>query len=573
MKIALIEKKERIKVKDFDKIISFCSRDDYINVDSYITKNEIDKIYDSVYNALCNSLNSHRDKKTFFIGDVDILQAYGKQVFDFLVRLCQKKAALKKIIEKESPKEIWISNNTDYAAICPFFDFFIKDFIPSNITLKYFSNNKLCLQKQVYFTNQKTKKEIIINHILHSIYRVIDLFCSKCNDNILIYSDYEQITKLNDFTKKRIIIIRDNFPRRLFFTLLNKKICLKLFSDFNVLVGNIEKNTKDLIGQLESTPLLICVNNADYSKYVKKYLKTRWQAELLKVIPRIFQSHALFSKIPITSLLVDQDRGIYHNILVQVANNYNCLTYVNLHGDPFHRIGFLPLTADYIFVWGAQQKELFENWGLHSDRIVVTGCSKYDKYIKTPSDLLKKRICKELGLSYKEPICVIATFPLVYRSNILENTIREQIKKIICTVSDFKNIQILIKLHPGDDNESRIHNLVKNLDADIKIIKNYDALLLAKGVDMLVVYSSTFAIDGLVYAKPVVLVDHESVKKYKNLDYFYDGTDVGKIKNSLSGILNGQHKKHIINYQTAMDKYLNGGNAQASQNIAKHIGK
>ncbi|MCK5655200.1 MAG: hypothetical protein KAI03_02755 [Candidatus Aureabacteria bacterium] len=569
-KIAIIEEERKVDPSKFDKVISFC-RDGYPNVDNYIVEDDSYRIADQVYLELDSWLKQDGMNSNFVYQDIDILHAYRKKIFNFLSNFYQKIHIAKKIIEKESPSEIWVAkasveSNSKY----PFLSMFLPDFVSPDISIRYFEDLPA---KKSNSINPKKLKLYPIRFILDLIRRFSNIVNQSKADNILICSDLEKIpTIMGYFKKENVIFMREDFPERLVFYLIGNCVSLRLFSDFKVSGKHRESVSdvkNDFIRKLNNLLPDKSVSGVNFTPYVKKFLAVIWQKDLMLVLMRAAQINSLFGKFKMKSLLVDEDSGVFTNILVQTAKKYQCMSYVNCHSEPFHKNGIVPLTADYILVWGKSQKELLMNWGMEESKIIVTGCSKYDKYIRVSSESIKAKICGDLGFNVSRPVGLIATCPLKKRRNVLENTLWQEIKQVIVTASSFPDIQIIIKLHPGDYNEPFVRDLVKNLNSDkVKVLRNYDPLALAKGVDFLIVCASTFTIDGLAYGKPVILTYNRCMKRYKDLGVFYDGTGNEKLKNSIEGILNGSYRGHMINWESAVNYCLDGMDGLASERIA-----
>ncbi len=569
MRIALIEEGSKIKSSEFDKVISF-SEDSYVNVSDYLNLNDFNEIYDTVYSNLYLWIDQLSNKNSFIYSGTDILKAYGKELFDFFMNVCQKEYVVRKVIERESPTELWIIKNDRGDGIKhPNLDFFISDFIPSGISLKYFVQNQKENLRAVSFRGGQSY-----------LIRISDLARNMLNNlrrsgksNILIFSDLNKIPVLFESLNGRdVMFLREKIPLRFMPYIMKNGVNLKLLSDFKVSVGqkkNIGEQVNNFTDRLNSSTERIIIGSGDFTPYIKKYLTAVWRKELRHSLESILQAHVLFKKYRISSLLVDEDRSKLNNLLVQVASQYKCKSYVNGHGDPFHKIGVLPLSADYMFVWGKAQKKLLNEWGLEEGKILITGCSKYDKYLNTSSALVKKRICRDLKLSLSKPIVLIATCPLKTGRNIWKHIAWSKLEEILTTVDKIMGVQTIIKLHPGDNIELQVHKLLNRLNLNkIRVIKDYDSLSLAKGVDILIIYRSTFAIDGLAYQKPVILTDEYTMDKYETVNIFYDGTTQDKLADVLDSILNGLARRHIERWRAAANYCLNGMDKVASKDIA-----
>lgn len=576
VKIALIEKEEAVNLTGFDKVISF-KQDENTHINSYINTDDLHKNYDEIYTQVHLWLRGYSVSKSFFYRDVDVLAAYGKKIFDFVYNISQKIYAVKQVIKKESPTELWISKNyskADTSRSC--LAFFIADFMPSNISLKYFNPDSM----QVSHVIRSGKRGAPFLKVpVNFMRRLSHLLRKPVNDNIVIYSDLNKIPSLFEHLNgENIIFLRDDLPIRLMPFLLKNGISLRLFSDFRVskeIMANISAISNDFINRLSDSSDDLTVDGVNFTPYLKKYLTAIWRKKLISTIEKIEQMHLMFQGLGIKSLLVDEDRSEIKNLLVQVSKKYHRRSYVNSHGDPFHKISVLPLAADHMLVWGHIYRNRLERWGMEKNRAIVVGCSKYDKYLEKPVAMLRTKICDDLALDPSKKIVLIAACPFKLGRDIWRaNLAWEKLKMILNTLKSFQDLQIIIKLHSGDTSGAEILNLVKGLSMDnVKVIKSYDPLTLAKAVDILIICISTFAIDGLAFQKPVVLTSTYGIEDYDELKVFYDGTTKLKLESSLRDIIDGLHENHITNWQFAVNHCLDGMGGAASKKIADILSK
>ncbi len=576
MKIALIEKKENIDFSELDKVISF-QYDDHTHINEYLVLSELREIYDEVYLKFDLWLKEHIADKTFLYHDVDILQAYGKRIFDFTFNITQKAHAVKQVINKESPQELWISQNIAGAKLrCPYLDFFISDFVSSDASLKYFNGSNA--EKPDAVTGA-SKRPSFTMYLFDSLRRLSNLFCASKGAGILVYSDLQKIPTLFDHIDSReIICLREKLPPRLIPYFIKKRVRLKLFSDYaiaKVKKAEILKATRDFISKMDKSSKPLVIDGKDLAPYLRKHIAGLWQEELTDLLEKVEQAHLLFQEAKPRSLLVDEDRAVYKNLFVQVSKQYNCRSYVNSHGDPFHKITVMPLIADYMLVWGDLYKKRLAEWGIEEKRMIVVGCSKYDKYLKRSDQAMKSKISKDLGLLPSRPIVLIASYPFELGRDIWrEKTAWDKLKVSLAALSRFQEIEVIIKLHPGDNSKLAIDRLVKKLKINnIKVIRDYDPLVLAKGADILIINISTFAIDGMAFKKPVILTNRYKLDEYRDLNVFYDGHTEGILMDSVKNILNGSYTSHIDNWRYAIESCLNGLQGTASNRIAEILNK
>ncbi|MFA5008042.1 MAG: hypothetical protein WC546_02355 [Candidatus Omnitrophota bacterium] len=540
MKLALVEKPENTDFSEFDKVISFCT-DKHINIEEYATLPEIFAIVEEIGLELGIWLKKHNRKGYFTYRDIDILLAYELPIFDFLYNFCQKIFIIKKIIEKNSPDEIWISgkdckDDPQY----PSFNLFLKDLLPENISLKYFNSDKKDTQRNV--SDRSHANGFLQKSFIATVASLFFRLSPKRNSGILIYSDLSQTEGLlKCIDHKKIIFLREKFPLSLTPYFFKERINLRLLSEFNapeVLNKNYPEGAPNYFNdKLNALSDALIIKNINVTPYLKNYLKAIWNKELRQTLETVDQSYLLFKRLKIISLLLDEDKSVSKNILAQVSGKYNVRSYVNCHGEPFHRVGYSPLIADRIFVWSPEQKDVLLQWGIESEKIIVSGCVKYEKYSGIPASRIKRKICRQLRLDLKKPLCLITPIPISEGGHILKKTIWQINKEVIDTVCGFKDIQIIIKLHHSDISQKSIKESIRKMNQSrVVVLTNYDSLALAKGVDFLVACHTTFAIDAIAYKKPVILFEEQSVEKYGKYNVFYDGTNKEKLIGSINAV-------------------------------------
>lgn len=573
MKIALIEKEEDQGIEGFDKVISFC-RTGYPNADCYATLHDIIGVRCPVALNLDLWIDGQSENTHFIYRDINILQAYRLSIFDFLANVAKKVFIVQKIIEKESPRQIWISRDNPARNLkFPFLNYFLDGFIPPRIELKYFGNS---VRKENSAAVVVEKDKLFFLRLFLAMVRHSLNACSESkNDNILICSDLNKIPVLCDYlNRKNAIFLREELPESLLLYLFKHRINLKLFSDFKLSKrqkNDIEKAYDFALSGIDGLQDTLYIWGLNFTPCVKRYLVAALRNELRSTLEIVDQSHILFERYKIKSLLLDEDKAISKNILAQLCRKYKVRSYVNCHGEPLQKVGYLPLTADKMLLWGQRQKEIFLEYGLEKSRTIVVGSTKYDMYLQAPASFLKAGICRKLKLSVAKPVALIALWPLSKRGDdLLENTIWSLNRQIISTVDSFPDVQIIVKLHPSDESESYLYDLTRELGSDkIRVLKDYDSLALTKGADFLIVCITTMAIDGLAYKKPVILTEKLSVDTYKEMNVFYDGTCIEKLKKSITGIMNGTYKEHVVHWQKAVDAMIDGMDGKASQRIAE----
>lgn len=217
-------------------------------------------------------------------------------------------------------------------------------------------------------------------------------------------------------------------------------------------------------------------------------------------------------------VVVDEDLTESSRVLVDAANFLGIETLVVLHGLPGAPLGFVPLEAKFIAVWGEYTGKVLRQWGVEPSRIVVTGCPKYDALSKQVTDAksTKRKICALWGWDPAKPVVLALTGAI--RENPLELHEEESSdtpERIIETVKIFQKIarnipeiNIVIKLRFANPNISAF--VKKILDADgmppgnFRWISEGLALRYMRAADLVFNSISSACLEAVLIRKPAV---------------------------------------------------------------------
>lgn len=417
------------------------------------------RIYDEVYTQLTTALKNLQYRSPFQYRGVDLIWCLKRELFFYAYRDSLKCEIIKKGNQKDSA---------------------ILEHSPSHhfprkkwgISLKRGSRKKA---KTVIFSDYAKTKNII----------------DSVNDNAIFYA--------NSFSPKLYLIsLFKSFP---FYQIASTERNLQQY------VNKASCYYKELLrhkpffaenamtGALQMEPLL------------RPKIEQLFKDFLPHLLFEIDEAHRFFEGAPeLKTALLDEDTTPFKNAFCQVARHYDVRSFVECHGALGHKIGFLPLTADHIFVWGEAQKEKMIRWGCPKEQILISGCSKYGRYKKMKSENAKKKVIKNLGLDPTKKMILFAFTPIKGINPFFIERTKQIIDEALSAIEYFPEFQFVIKVHPGDEYRPYYENW-RNLHPysnRIFVVERYDSLLLAKAADLLIVYNSTYAIDGFALRKPVI---------------------------------------------------------------------
>jgi hypothetical protein len=242
--------------------------------------------------------------------------------------------------------------------------------------------------------------------------------------------------------------------------------------------------------------------------------------ERLRIAKKVDATGALLSKIKPSVVIVEEDVCESNRILVAMAKVRNIYSIVIQHGIPVAPIGFVPLSASEMAVWGEYSKEKIVDWGVPQEKLALTGSPRYDEALlglaergsKPFSDI--KRI---LGIPLDSDFILLATQPFHEASRpdftkaFYSKKINSQIISAVLDVLENKpDLWLVIKLHPRDKNSRFTRELVLSrptVKDRVVVLQNFDSHRLLKAALVLVSTWSTIFIEGMLAGKPVIVLD------------------------------------------------------------------
>ena len=154
-------------------------------------------------------------------------------------------------------------------------------------------------------------------------------------------------------------------------------------------------------------------------------------------------------------------------------------------------------------VYSPYDKELLLNIGHYPpDSVVVTGSSRYDILNHADEIYDKNKIFKELGLdtNKKMVLWTTQTHGLPLEENI------QNILAVYSTIKSLEDVQLVIKLHPGEDQRAILYKKSKSAKPAI-VDGKADIYALLYACDLMVTRHSTTATEAVALNKPVIILN------------------------------------------------------------------
>ena len=523
----------------------------------------------------------------------------------FLIKTLYNFLIVKRIIEKEAPKQI--ITNTNISKL-------VESLINrKEIDLKVHSEN---LEQHLAWDTIEIKFNLgkipISFHISRSRYNKIkDLLESTLGTilNLWFYPNAEKKTILllefNPSAYKDLLQNLGKYDRNIILLnrrrsaiwniesikILNRTKCKII--DFKKILSQEEKNQVDtLIKDYNQKLDKIWVDNSlldifsieGYSFWlcIKDVFVETYGQRLSEYIDFIMSVRKILKKTNVTCIVSLNLVGETEKIILDL--NKNQIPSIMLeHGYAnytkeiarYDILSMYPLLRDKIAVWGEVEKQyLVSQHNLAQNRILITGSPKHDSFFKrkTSNQLKQSKVI----LLTIHPITEISgqTDTNLYVK--FENLIRNFCK----SVKKLDNVHIIVKLHPGQDTHNNdIKTLFNEIDPTIPVYQLKPIIELLEKCDALINISpegfdpSTVILESLIMNKPTMNIILD--EKFFEFQYVKDKavisiSDKSDLEKNLSEILfNNDIRKDLMeNGKKHLQNYLSN-HGSASESLAK----
>lgn len=162
----------------------------------------------------------------------------------------------------------------------------------------------------------------------------------------------------------------------------------------------------------------------------------------------------------------------------------------------------IPRDVHFAVINDIVKQKLIKN-GIDESFITITGQPAFDKLMDT--DLIYKKsieLMNELGLSYKDKVLLWISPGNKDQISVLE--------KLVEIEKKYRNIKVIIKLHPNEDGEKTKRYIDKN-NSSITIIKS-DLHSLIQLASIVVVEFSSVGLEAILLDKDLILINEMNIK-------------------------------------------------------------
>lgn len=238
---------------------------------------------------------------------------------------------------------------------------------------------------------------------------------------------------------------------------------------------------------------------------------------------------------------------------------YNTITYRHPKGWISYKMA----------VYGPYYKDLLTQANeFPPDSVVVTGQPRYDILAKADKIFSRERIFKKLNLTFDKKLLVWTT--QTHGLSLAEN--EKNIYAVYNAVKSLKNVQLVIKLHPGEDQKAPLYRKDKSFKTIIvrEEINTYELL---KACDLMITRHSTTAMEAVALNKPVIILNLSG--EPDPVGYVKEGVALGvyregDLKPAIEKLLKDDSEL-AKNRKKYIEKYLYKIDEKASERVVKLI--
>ncbi|GEM_PF-6637940 len=284
-------------------------------------------------------------------------------------------------------------------------------------------------------------------------------------------------------------------------------------------------------------------------------------------------------------VICDEDVIEFNRMLVLAANEMGIPTLVVAHGLPGSPSGYLPLASRHVAVWGNYMSEVLNSWGLSSDRMVLTGCPKYDSL--TPEMNLrehKKTVCERFQWNPDQPMTVIIPgkfhadpFIRFDGSGCTSTEALKTAHHFVRVAGKVRGVNLIYKFR-ADSQENQVFKklIQRSISPNIKFVHEGLALDYIKASDVVFNNCSSAGLEAILLKKPVINMNfsfHENIFPFFSYGL---GASVTTFEGTLAicqRLAEGSLplKEWVVSQENLVGPFLFSRDGQAASRIASFV--
>ena len=540
--------------------------------------------------------------------NVNILKLFDTHEFSsYLMPILINFILIKKIFDKETPTKI-ISTNIFEKII----NFYTKN---SEIKTQYYINH---IEKKLLWDKIAIKYDIGKFSISFNLSKKLYLKLKQINESLLGLTNNFWLS--NDLTSKSIVFLEFNpaIHSTLFkkfknydgnIVLVNRrrsavwnKKSTEIVTNSNLKIANFDK-ILDKDEQLKISTLvtdyskkldifwensdffnnLFQINGYSFWEIIQNDLKKKYDEKLPDFILSILSVKKLVNQNDVRCIISLNDVGETEKAFLEFTQK-KIPSILLEHGfiervDETKQFDFLDFThfKDKLAVLSDTRKKwLCKEFNINQNRIISLGSPRLDDYFKSKLKTNTKN--KITILLAPNPIGDISGLS----STNLKSRVNDVISKILSTVKQLDNFEIIVKLHASQlKHNNEIHSFIKNYDNKIPIYLSKSVIDTINEVDLVIVISpetygtSTMILESMILEKPVInIVFNQKPFQFEHVKSksVFIISDYDELEKELKKILLNQNiqNKLLENAHKFVNTFLSNPGI-ASEKFLEHI--
>lgn len=281
-----------------------------------------------------------------------------------------------------------------------------------------------------------------------------------------------------------------------------------------LLVNEYSKKIENLFNNSSFFDSFFTINDISFWELIKETMLEKYSQRLFSYISMIHNVKNFFHNSDVKCLVHLNEIGETEKSFLEFKNNIPSILLEHGFVERIEKTKRYDILSDYpnfhdkIAVWGEIKKEyLMNQYGIDEKKIIVTGSPRHDNYFQSRKK--RERNDQITLLIAPNPISDVSGFSCTD----IKLRFKKTITDIIKIVKEFKNVKIVVKLHPIQlKHNSEIQLIIKELDTTIPILLWTSVIDTINQADAVLVISpdipgtTTMLLESMILGKPTMNV-------------------------------------------------------------------
>lgn len=346
---------------------------------------------------------------------------------------------------------------------------------------------------------------------------------SKVQHGILLALTPDYVLSLAKILKNagscRVTYLTRALPFRKLKELLKSVVSISIAS--SAILSKEQTHKKTLLAFYKEVPVQKALteyfswNGYNLWPYVSKRLEFLFSEHFIELRSQIDFFIQTLTDRSITTVVVNEDVCDFNRTLVVTARNLGIPSVVLQHGVAMKKIGFYPVVADRFACWGSYHRNRLLEWGIPQEKIVLTGCPRYEEWPESRGSNSKRLdFCRNYGLDPEKKIVVYVNTILreewkVYDLNLRVTSwqMKEHIEGVVRAMKEIPDHQLVIKLHPRDRHRRLVEDILNslNIKSGVTLLQFCNTRRLLEIADVVIDPArSGMSLEALALGRPLV---------------------------------------------------------------------